>query len=235
MTPWPPRRLIRRCVLVFALAALTLATGCFNLRQPRPKISRYALGDPMLASTEAPVWGKPEDAGCLLKVRPVRVDATYGDSKFVYRLGAAEWTADYYHVFLIPPGPMLTAIVETFVARTADADFVSVIPVSSVLSPTHLLETTVRELHADYSQPGQPRAVLAIEFILIDERAPAGVPRIVLQKTLRETVPLDDDKPSTLVAGWNAGLKQILLALTKELRDARLNGIASDSSESPVQ
>jgi hypothetical protein len=208
----------RHCVLIFTLLATTLAAGCLKLDRPRLTVTHYGLKDPILASNEVRPWAWTSAQGCILKVRQVRVDALYSDPKFVYRLGENEWSADYYHTFLIPPGQMLTGIVETYLARTGDSRSVKVVPASSVLSPSHTLETTVRELYADYSDPGQPRAVLAAEFLLIDERAAPDAGSIVLHRTWRESVALESNQPAALVSGWNAALKGILLSLGTELQ-----------------
>jgi cholesterol transport system auxiliary component len=199
------------------LLTLTAATGCLRLERPYPAVAAYALD--ALRPEGAPA--RPVRRDAVLKVRPLHVARMFDDKKFVYRRSGEKWATDYYNEFFILPGQMLTDIVERWLASSGAAG--QVVPGSSQVAPTYVLEGSVQALYGDYSNPAQPIAVLAVEFLLLDERAAADIPRIVLHKTYRHEAPLKGKGPQVLVANWGEALKAVLTALEADLAAADLS------------
>ena len=70
-------------------------------------------------------------------------------------------------------------------------------------------------LYADLRDAAVPKAVMEIRLLLLKDSSAS--PEIVLDKTYRQAVPLQNRQPAILAAGWSKGLAQILTALEQDL------------------
>jgi hypothetical protein len=91
---------------------------------------------------------------------------------------------------------------------------------ASKVDATHGLGGNVSALFADYRDASAPKAVLAVEFFVADNRGKTE--EIVFQRSYREEITLTDRAPESLVRGWNTALGKILTALEKDLAGAAL-------------
>ena len=89
------------------------------------------------------------------------------------------------------------------------------------------MEGNVNELYGDYRASGTPKAVLGIQFFLIDETYSNS--RIIFQKNYHGEVALKNNSPETLVEGWNNALGQILTDLKEDLMKLNLTKSQSDN------
>ncbi len=88
------------------------------------------------------------------------------------------------------------------------------------MEATHILEGNVIALYGDYSQKNSPKAVLEIQFFLIDNTSTSS--EMIFQNNYRREVALNSSLPEALVKGWNEALQQILTDLEEDLREVDL-------------
>ena len=160
----------------------------------------------------------------VLYVRDMAVSPRYDGAGFVYRLGEAEYTTDFYNRFLTSPDLLVTQEVRDWML---DAGlFGQVIHGGSLVSPTHALEGRVNALYGDYSvQPS--KAVLEIELFLVED--PLKRSGVLFHERYREEIPLDDRSPKSLVRGWNTGLAAALGKLERDLGSVQLRSGHAES------
>jgi cholesterol transport system auxiliary component len=197
----------------FGLLVAFSTVGCVNVNVERQFAERrYFVLD--VAANQSPAQS---DRAGVLKISDVRVSPRYDGKSFVYRTADASYETDFYHQFLVPPGPMLTDEVEQALGQANIFEYV--VNSTSQLEPTHLLEATVDALYGDFSDATSAHAVLAMSFLL--SRAASSGPEVILQKRYRKTVPLQDRTPEALVKGWNNALEAILASLVADLKTAK--------------
>jgi hypothetical protein len=201
---------LRLATLVMLAMASILAAGCLSLSRPNAKVLAYALE----ASRPSGIPGRQGPAGLVLKVRPLRVGQMFDGLKLAYKMPGPTWETDYYHEFFVPPAQMITAIVEDWLRASSVAGQVA--PAASTLEAGCLVEGNASELYGDYSVPAAPKAVCAIELLLIDQRDP-NVSRILFHKTYRRAETIASREPQALVDGWNKALTEIMTAFEADL------------------
>jgi ABC-type uncharacterized transport system auxiliary subunit len=193
---------------VLALYSLALV-GCSSLRQPDPGKNTFALRLPPPDATAAhPVAPEP------LRTQPMRAAATCADTAFLYRVAPSKVEPDYYNGFIVAPTQMLSAEL----ARRIEAArvFPAVVEPGGLADYGFTLETTLQDLHADYTDRRSPKAVVAIKVFLLREEAAGSTVR--LQRTYTESEPITADSPEALVAGWERACARIFDALSNDLR-----------------
>jgi cholesterol transport system auxiliary component len=187
--------------------------GCVSVSVERQFAARrYFVLD--VAGDHAPAMS---NAVGVLKISNVRVSPRYDSKGFVYRTADTSYETDFYHQFLVPPGPMLTDEVQQALSR-ADI-FQYVVNSASQLEPTHVLEGTADALYGDFSDPTSAQAVLTMSFLL--SRAGSNGPEVILQKHYRKAVPVQSRTAAALVKGWNEALEAILASLVADLKTAK--------------
>jgi cholesterol transport system auxiliary component len=208
--------LARRRRLGLLLLALALgAAGCFSLRQERPEKRFYVI------ETERPGGAnKAADAEAaarrVLAVRTLRVSPGYEDRSLVYRTGPATYESDFYNEFFILPHSMLSE--QTRRWFEASGLFAHVVSTASRLEATHLLEGSITALYGDFSAPDAPRAVVKMQFFLIDD---TGVePRLEASRDYRSSVALSEKTPAAVVEGFSKGMAEILTNLENDFAEA---------------
>jgi hypothetical protein len=200
--------------IAWMLLAATPLAGCGleDLKQPHPDRRFYDLRAGRPGAAAAPV---AKDA--LLSVRRFRMSPRFEGVELVTRRDAVTWESDFYHAFLVAPAAILTE--ETHRWISASGIFGQVLGTGSLVEATHALEGTGAALYADLAGKDGPRAVIELQFALVDLR---DVPRPVFRKAYRREVAVPEPAPPAFVAGWNAGLAAILGDLEKDLRGAPL-------------
>jgi ABC-type uncharacterized transport system auxiliary subunit len=84
------------------------------------------------------------------------------------------------------------------------------------LDSTYVLEGAVTALYGDYRVSTAPKAVMEIQFLLLQETATN--PEIIFQRQYHKEEPLKGDTPDDLVKGWNNALNQILTEFETDLK-----------------
>ncbi len=201
----------RHAAAVVALAGLLClaAAGCIKLSQEYPQKTSYAL------DVLRPGLARTDEAPAVLKVRKFRSMPRFEGRGLVSRTGEHQYDADYYHEWFVPPGTMVTQQVVNWMASSGL--FAHVLATSSVVEETYLLEGTVTGLYGDYREAGAPKAVVGIEFVLIDARDEAG--GVLFQRNYERVRPVGGRSPDLLVQAWNDDLQEILAAMESDLAE----------------
>lgn len=201
----------------FGLAASVAAGGALSgcgsvLEKPFPEKRYYVLD---ARREPAP----PPAHGLVLGVRRYRVSPGYEGKGLVTHVDGLTASSDFYNEFFVEPAAMLEDLTSRWLASAGI--FRSVVPLSSQLDPDMILEGALVSLYGDYGATG-PAATIDMQFLLLDIRK--GGSRIVDKADFRQTTPLKDRAPGTLIQGWNAGLAAILGQL-----EGRIRGVVAQS------
>ncbi|MEE9605792.1 MAG: hypothetical protein V3V70_09505 [Candidatus Scalindua sp.] len=190
-------------------AMFPLLIGCLDLERSYPG-KRYFILD---VSRDKDV--SSPDTETVLKVRRFRVSPQYEGKGFVYRLADLNYESDFYNEFFISPSSLLTEEIRQRLAGSGL--FRHVVTPSSHLAPTHFLEGTVTALYGDYGVSTAPKAILEMQFFLLQETAAS--PKIIFQSQYRKEEPLKGNTPDALVKSWNKALGQILTEFEIDLKE----------------
>jgi uncharacterized lipoprotein YmbA len=193
-----------------ALPLLVLLAGCSAPEVAYPVKRQYVISVTRENRTVPPAGAEAA------KVRRFRVSPRFEGHGLVYRTGAVTYETDFYNEFLAAPAEMLTEETRDWLA--AAGVFSNVVGAASRVAARYLFEGNVTALTGDFSEPEEPRAVMEIQFFLIDDAAARG--SVAFHKTYRATRPLPSNRAEELVRGYNACLADILGALEADLRRA---------------
>ena len=149
----------------------------------------------------------------VLEVAPFRVTSRYQGQAFVYQGTHAQPWTDQRQQFLAPPQWLITEQASRYLRNSGL--FGAVVEGESRLHVTHLLEGAVTALYGNFSNPADPRAVLEIQFFLIDPRDSA---KVMFQTGFRTEAEIAEAMPQALVKGWESGLELMLQSLENDLR-----------------
>ncbi len=192
-------------VLTFVL--FPLLTSCINLDKSYPGKRYFVLHASRDKDTSS------HDTEKDLTVRRIRVVSKYEGKGLVYRLDELSYESDFYNEFFISPVSMFTEEIRKRLAGSGL--FKLVVAPSSILDTTYILEGTVTSLYGDYRIKSAPKAVLAIQFFLLQETD--NGPKIIFQNRYRKEEPLNDNTPDALVKSWNSVFNQILSEFESDL------------------
>ncbi len=192
---------------IFAMFPLLI--GCVNLERSYPE-KRYFILD---VSRDKDV--SSPDTETVLKVRRFRVSPKYEGKGFVYRLKDLSYESDFYNEFFISPASLLTEEIRKWVAGTGL--FQHVVDPSSYMDPNYVLEGAVTSLYGDYGVSTAPKAILEMQFFLLQETAAS--PKIIFQSQYHKEEPLKGNTPDALVKSWNKALNQILTEFETDLEE----------------
>jgi len=203
----PAKRLsvLRQFLQVSGLITTVLLCGCAS-RAPWKKES-FALATP-----SAPAG--PAAHTNILSLHRVTVSPLFAGQPLVYRTGENSYERDPYAEFLVPPNQMLEQCLRSGL-RNGHA-FAQVLDPGSELKPSCAVEVSATQLCGDFRQPGKPFAVLQLRFLLYSIE-PAHHGRELWEREFTKRLPFTHRTPAALVAGWNAGLQQIMEEVNTEL------------------
>ncbi len=191
-----------------ALLMLFIATGCMDLSKQYPDARFHDIN---VTRQGERIEGTK---GAVLKIRRFRVSPRYEGVELVTRKSDVQFEGDFYNKFFVPPASMLTDEVRRWLELSGA--FEHVIDFSSHLDATHVLEASVATLCGDVVDPAAPKAVLEIQFFLIDDRS--APPTVAFRKNYRREIALKEANAVALVRGWADGLAQILVEFEADLR-----------------
>ena len=152
----------------------------------------------------------------VLDVHRLTIDRAYDSKGLVYRKGSNEYDIDYYNGFLVSPSQMITERSRTWLSK-ADL-FARILTPGSQAEPTHALEGHVLKLYGDFREEQQAAAVLEIKFLLINQQDRSG--QVLINKTYRETEPIDTRDASCLVHAMDTCLERMLNVLEDDIAGA---------------
>lgn len=200
MKPFPTR------VLICLLLATWLLPACVRLERQSPDKTSYVL------AAERPPAPATHIRSGILQITPLRISRRFAGRGFVYRQAESRYQIDFYNQFLISPAGMVQEEIVRWLS--ASGLFAAVSSSAGPLPPDYLLQGRINDLHGDYRSQ-QPAAVLAISFMLLDQRG-VGSP-LLLDRDYRSRIPLNGTSPQALIDAWNAALTRILGDLENDL------------------
>lgn len=188
---------------IFFLCGFCLVlTGCVKLNNKYIVQQKYALA----VILQKPVAHKNDK---ILEIYYPEIAAQFSGANFVYRTHELKYTSDYYNIFFVSPLEQIYHNELKYLQTVKLFKYVSgdVTP----LKPNYILKTYVNALYADYCDAIQPKAVMAIQFVLLDVSVKPV--KIIMQKTFSQSMLLPQKSSDALVATWNKELESILQQL----------------------
>lgn len=187
--------------------------GCTTLNKNYPQRNYYIFNVSTQQRNLFPV------SGTVLEVPRFDISPSFAGTEFVYRIGDLSYESDFYNQFLRLPASLITGEARKWLSESGPFKYVVD---STYGQPTYILEGNVNELYGDVRTSNTPKAVMGIQFFLIEETS--ANPKIIFQNNYRREVALSTKSPGELVKGWNEALQQILTALEEDLRKVQLVG-----------
>jgi len=183
--------------------------GCVNLEKGYPEKRYFILDTSRDTEISSP------DTGAVLTVCRFRVSPQYEGKGLVYRLEELSYESDFYNEFFVSPASLITE--ETRKRLAGSGLFKHVVDLASHLDPTYVLEGAVTALYGDYRVNTAPKAVLEMQFFLLNETSTS--PKIIYQSQYYKEEPLKGNTPDALVKSWNKALDQILTEFETDLKE----------------
>jgi cholesterol transport system auxiliary component len=183
--------------------------GCINLEKGYPEKRYFTLdasGDEIVPSP---------DTRKVLTVRRFRISAKYEGKGLVYRLEDFSYESDFYNEFFVSPVSMFTEEIRKRLAGSGL--FKHVVDPSSLLDSTYVLEGAVTALYGDYRVSTAPKAVMGIQFFLLQETN--SNPKIIFQSQYHKEEPFKGNTPDGLIKSWNTAFNQILTEFENDLKE----------------
>lgn len=200
----------RTPVLVVSLGVLiAFACGCGT---PRAYDYRY-----FVLSVEHEAAAGVTAGRDVLKIRNFRISDRYNRSELTYRTGEMSIESDYYRRYIVPPESLVTE--ETRRWLQAGNLFSQVLDATSRATAQFSLEGNVSAIYGDFRpelNPGPYKAVMEVQFVLIDERKADNT--VVFHKNYRSEQPVARPATDELIQGLNLALKDILTRMESDLK-----------------
>lgn len=155
----------------------------------------------------------------VLEVRRFSIDTAFATRNLVYRLDEFQYETDHYRQYLISPSVMITERTRDWLAQAGV--FERVLPSGSRVAPTHTLEGSITALYGDFTDPGEPVAVMEIRFFLLGNIRPRE--NVLFAQTYRAATPLRDRTGEAFIEAMDLSLAAILTRLEADLRLALYN------------
>ncbi len=194
-------------LIIIVITIFGLNSGCVNLRRDYPIRTFYVL------EARPDAIQPPAEDGPVVQVQLFRASPGFSSSEFVYRTGESIFESDSYHAFFTLPSDQIRALTSQWIQDSGRAR--AVLDRSSRLRPDNIIEGNLVNLYGDFRDEGNPRAVIEIEFLVMDIQPIE--PTIIFSRSYQESIPIPESTAEALVEGWNEGLKKILSAFTKDI------------------
>ncbi|MFH1914982.1 MAG: hypothetical protein ABIK45_12015 [Pseudomonadota bacterium] len=192
------------------LIAVTLAcTACVKLGG-KPIDKRYYRIAPVREHI-AP----PAEDGPVLSVRRLTISELYNTREMVYQMANGRMESDFYNLYFITPGIMLSTELRNWLADSGR--FSHVVPPGSLAVPHLTLEGVVNTLYGDFAA-SPPAAVVSMQFFLVDESTPDNA--ILFSGDYTQRIALTQPSAGEMVRALNQGTGTIFTQLERDLAQA---------------
>ncbi|MGN6367844.1 MAG: ABC-type transport auxiliary lipoprotein family protein [Phycisphaerae bacterium] len=201
--------MLKRMGLMVMAIGLGVVAGC-SLSTPYPNRALFTInvGAPGAGGGGAATGPAGKDVA--LRVRRIIAVPPFGGTAFVYRRGKNQLQTDYYNGFAAAPADLITAQLVEWLR--AEHLFSAVADNNSGVGHQWALEGRLQELVID-TTGGTPRAVVTMEFVVLDDRDPA--PRPLMERTYTEGVSIKGEEGAA--AAWSAACRRIFERLSGDL------------------
>ena len=193
------------------LLLVILMLGCSGLKREYPKRDFYTLE---VVNVMEAVQGVGRN---YLKIQRSEINPVYFQRDFNYKTGQDEFISDYYNQFYKPVNTIVTA--ELYKWLSNSGLFKDVLPIESIVKAKYLLDSIIVDIYADFTDPENPKAVLNIQFFLVDDSG--DDPKLVYTNVYNQTVELAGKGPNSVVDGWNKALENILNQFQSDLKSVK--------------
>jgi cholesterol transport system auxiliary component len=197
-------RLLASCALLLA-AGFTGA--CFSFEKSYPEKRFYVLDTVREDASPRPAEGP------VLRLTDFNISPRYEGKGFVTSRDDLSFESDFYNEFFIGPAEIIEGELREWLEGSGRFSLVT--DPSSRVEADFLLTGNVPALFGDFREEGAPKAVLEIQFLLLDEEFSRS--RVLFQNNYRQAVAIPDTSPGALARGWNQGLEMIFKALEADL------------------
>jgi ABC-type uncharacterized transport system auxiliary subunit len=196
--------MIKKNILIIILSLSFCLSGCFGVNNKYVEQQKYGL-----SVSEAKY--SLHNTGKILEIFYPTIDSQFAGSNFVYRIDNLRYAYDYYNTFFISPLEQINRNEVKYLQSTKLFTYASdtIYP----LQPNYILKTHISELYADYRDTLKPKAIMALQFTLLDI-TPNSTPKIVFSKSLSRSAILSQKSSDALVATWSDELASILRQLS---------------------
>jgi len=201
------KRTLSLLLIIVSLTPVIYIFGCSGLSKKYPVVSYYVL------DVTRKNGGSDQILDGLLLVRRFKLSPVYEGNEFVYRTDEFSYTTDFYNKFLKSPNAIIT--LETTQWLSDSGLFQYVLNAGSVQEPHYILEGNIKSLYADYRNGNSPKAILEIQFFLLDVES---TDKIIFSNNYRKEIALQNRNPQDLMGGWNEALTQILIDFERDLK-----------------
>jgi cholesterol transport system auxiliary component len=203
---------MKKHTLLFCILSIVLvASACVKLGG-KPLDKHY-----FQISTDRPGEPTTTTDDLVLKVRRLSVSDLYNTRELIYRETGGRIDSDFYNMFFVTPGNMLTTELRTWLRDSGL--FRYIIEPGSMVVPDLTLEGVVNALYGDYSND-VPVAVVEMQFFVVDESTAEN--SIIFSNTYTQRIPLKQAVPQQLVQAMSSGVQTIFANLEKDLATAPL-------------
>ena len=128
------------------------------------------------------------------------------------------YETDYYHQFLIEPEDIVMRQVHDWFSDAGM--FGNVLRWDSTLEATHAIKGYITMLYGDFSDESSFKAVMEIEFTLVDLHG--DKPQRVIEKTYHAEMAFDSRDAAKLIHGYGQCLEEILADLEMDVAEQSL-------------
>lgn len=149
-----------------------------------------------------------------IKIERTDVNHAYHHRDFNYKIGPDEFISDYYNQFYKGVGSLVTS--EIYKWLSSAGIYKEVLPVNNLINSKYVLDSKLVDIYGDFSNSEEPRAVLNMQFFLIDDSSDDA--ELAYSNVYNQSVAISSRTPNSLVEGWNEALKNILKQLESDLR-----------------
>ncbi|THB69762.1 MAG: hypothetical protein D6E12_04100 [Desulfovibrio sp.] len=196
--------------LITLLLACTLGYGCTSgLTQDAEVLEKRYF----VLQVERPGAPHASPSPGVCKVKDVTISPSFSSREMVYRLSHSSFSTDYYNQYHSSPDDLISQTMRHWIDEARLFEYVT--DPSSEVRPQYYLEGHVVSLYGDFSTPGNPAAVLKMQFFLLkDEDFDFA---IRMDKDYERSIPLAEKSAEGVVDGLNAALADILAELEADL------------------
>jgi cholesterol transport system auxiliary component len=150
-----------------------------------------------------------------LKVAPFVIGTGFQSKGFVYYLGEQKYETDFYNEYFFPPAQIVAEQTEQWLGDSGL--FEQVLPNSSLMDVSHVLEGNVRQIYYDVQREDDVQAVLDVTFYLLS-REGRRISTVELSKNYRVTEMLGIRDQQQAANAMSRCLTKVLEKLEQDLK-----------------